>query len=50
MPKPRPVYQAGYIYHFFNRGHSRLSIFREPENYLFVLRKMKHYARNLILY
>jgi putative transposase len=42
-----PVYAAGQFYHFYNRGAHRMSIFREPENYLFVLRKMKHYSREL---
>jgi len=45
MPKPRPAYVTDQYYHFYNRGRSRLSIFKEPENYLFELRKMKHYSR-----
>jgi REP element-mobilizing transposase RayT len=45
MPQPRPAYLPGQFYHFYNRGASRLSIFKEPDNYLFVLRKMKYYAR-----
>jgi len=48
MP-PRPTYTQGHIYHFYNRGAHRVSIFREPENYLFVLRKMKHYCTELAL-
>jgi REP element-mobilizing transposase RayT len=44
MPKPRPTYLPGQYYHFYNRGRSRLPIFKEPENYIFVLRKIKHYA------
>jgi putative transposase len=44
MPKPRPAYLPNQFYHFYNRGAHRISIFREPENYLFVLRKMKEYA------
>ena len=43
MPQPRPKYLSGSYYHFYNRGRSRLSIFREEDNYLFVLRKIKHY-------
>jgi len=49
MPKRPVVYAAGQYYHFYNRGAHRLSIFREPENYLFVLRKVKHYSRELNL-
>ena len=45
MPKPRPAYVKDQYYHFYNRGRSRLSIFKEPENYLFVLRKMKQYSQ-----
>jgi len=43
MPKKRPPYQPGSYYHIYNRGRSRLSIFLEKDNYLFVLRKIKHY-------
>ena len=49
MPKPRPAYLPGNFYHFYNRGRSRLSIFLEEDNYIFVLRKMKHYANQLNL-
>ena len=41
MPKARPDYQPGRFYHFFNRGAHRISVFREPDNYLFVLRRIK---------
>ncbi len=44
MPKLRPPYLPGQYYHFYNRGAHRVSIFKEPENYIFVLRKMKKYA------
>jgi len=44
MPKIRPAYLPEQYYHFYNRGAHRLSIFREPANYLFLLRKMKEYA------
>ena len=43
MPKSRPAYLPNQFYHFYNRGAHRVSIFREPENYLFVLQKMKEY-------
>ncbi|OQA17812.1 MAG: Transposase IS200 like protein [Chloroflexi bacterium ADurb.Bin360] len=48
MP-PRPAYTRDHSYHFYNRGAHRVSIFREPENYLFVLRKLKHYCAELSL-
>ena len=44
MPTPRPAYLTNQFYHFYNRGAHRVSIFREPDNYLFVLQKMKEYA------
>jgi len=49
MPTRRPLYLPGHFYHFYNRGAHRLSIFREPDNYLFILRKIKHYCRTLSL-
>jgi len=45
LPKGRPDYVSGGFYHFYNRGAHRLSIFREAENYRYVLRKMKAYVR-----
>lgn len=48
MPK-RPTYLPGHYYHIYNRGAHRISIFREEENYVFVLRKMKAYCRSLAL-
>lgn len=54
MSKPRPAYLPGQFYHIYNRGAHREPIFKEPENYLFVLRKIKQYSRqfnlNLIAY
>jgi REP element-mobilizing transposase RayT len=49
MPSKRPEYLPGHYYHFYNRGAHRLSVFREEDNYLFVLRKMKAYCRSLHL-
>ena len=49
MPKKRPEYLPGQYYHFYNRGAHRVSIFREPDNYLFVLRKVKKYLAELEL-
>ncbi len=45
MPAKRPEYLPGHYYHFYNRGAHGISIFREDNNYLFVLRKMKEYCR-----
>jgi putative transposase len=42
-------YQPGHYYHFYNRGAHRQSIFREPDNYLFVLRKMQTLVHELCL-
>ena len=47
MPKPRPAYISGGYFHFYNRGSHKIPIFREPENYLFVLRSIKKYLTDL---
>jgi REP element-mobilizing transposase RayT len=39
------TWQPGGYYHFYNRGAHGVSIFREPENYLFVLQRIKQYSR-----
>ena len=44
MPAKRPEYQPGSYYHIFNRGAHQRSIFKDNENYLFVLRKIKQYS------
>jgi putative transposase len=49
MPAKRPEYLPGYYYHIYNRGAHRVPVFREADNYLFVLRKMKTYCRSLVL-
>ena len=49
MPAKRPEYLSGHYYHFYNRGAHRVSVFREDDNYLFVLRKIKEYCRSLAL-
>lgn len=49
MPQKRPEYFPGGVYHIYNRGRSRLTIFREPTNYLFVLRNLKKYLGELNL-
>ncbi|MEZ4517080.1 MAG: transposase [Chloroflexota bacterium] len=45
MPVPRPSYVPGSFYHFYNRGAHRESIFREPDNYLFVIKRIKQVAQ-----
>jgi REP element-mobilizing transposase RayT len=47
MPAKRPQYLPGHYYHIYNRGAHRRSIFREGDNYLFVLRKIKAYCDSL---
>jgi len=44
MPSKRSEYVPGHYYHIYNRGAHHVSIFREEDNYLFVLRKMKTYC------
>ena len=39
------TWQKGMYYHIYNRGAHQTSIFRERTNYLFVIGKMKEYAR-----
>lgn len=45
MPFPRPPFEPGSTYHFYNRGANRETIFREDDNYLFVLQRLKEVAR-----
>ena len=47
MRANRPGFISGGFYHIYNRGAHRESIFREEDNYLFVLRKVKRYASQL---
>jgi REP element-mobilizing transposase RayT len=49
MPQKRPTYLPGQYYHFYNRSAHRKFIFREADNYLFVLRKVKKYLFELEL-
>lgn len=44
IKRRRPDYAPGHYYHIYNRGAHGISIFREEENYYFVLRKMKRYC------
>ena len=47
--RKRPPYFSGFFYHFWNRGAHRLSIFREEDNYLFVIKRLKQYCGQLEL-
>ena len=49
MPQPRPTDISGGYYHFYNRGNHKILIFREPDNYLFLLRNIKKYISDLNL-
>ncbi len=44
MPSRYVRFAAGEYYHLYNRGAGQQVIFREPDNYVFVLHKVKHYA------
>ena len=45
----RPAYVPGHYYHIYNRGAHKLTDFREDENYLFVLGRLKRYLGELQL-
>lgn len=49
MSRKLPPFVPGHYYHLYNRGAHRVSIFREDENYLFVLRRLKQYLQALNL-
>jgi putative transposase len=49
MPTKRPPFLANNFYHFFNRGSHRMPIFREADNYCYVIQKMEKYCRALNL-
>jgi putative transposase len=49
MGTRRPEYLPGHYCHLYNRGAHRNSIFREEDNCLFVLGKVKVYCRSLSL-
>jgi len=49
MSRRLPPFVSGRIYHLYNRGAHRLSIFHEEDNYLFVLQRLKRYCRELLL-
>jgi putative transposase len=39
------TWQQGMVYHIYNRGAHKVTIFKEETNYLFVLSKIKKYCR-----
>lgn len=47
MPSRKFSFVQGCFYHIYNRGAGRQSIFREADNYLFFLRRLKKYAYDL---
>ncbi|MEZ4867194.1 MAG: transposase [Caldilineaceae bacterium] len=49
MPARQLEFAPGCYYHLYNRGAHRMSLFRCPDNYLFVLERMKKYAAELQL-
>jgi putative transposase len=47
MPYRKVQFAQGQFYHVYNRGVGRQPIFREEENYSFLLRRVKQYASGL---
>ena len=47
MPYRKVQFAPGQFYHIYNRGVARQPIFREEDNYLFLLRRTKEYASAL---
>ncbi len=47
MPARTLTFVQDHFYHLYNRGAGRQPIFRETDNYLFFLRRLKQYARDL---
>ena len=43
MPRRKTEFLPGQYYHLYNRGNNREKIFFERENYLFFLRRFRHY-------
>lgn len=44
MPRRKVKFAPGHYYHIYNRGAGRASIFRRPEDYLYLLRLLKEYS------
>lgn len=52
MPYPRKdtaSWLQGHVYHIYNRGVQKTTLFREHDNYLYVIRKAKGYCVSLQL-
>lgn len=49
MPSKRPDFLPNHYYHIYNRGAHKQLLFQEADNYLFVIRKLKHYCQQLHL-
>lgn len=49
MRQRRPPFIPGHYYHIYNRGVSKEPIFREETNYLFTIRKIKKYTKEINL-
>ena len=47
MPRRLTSFVPGLYYHIYNRGNNRLSIFFQPQNYLYFLRNVKRYLAPL---
>jgi len=47
MPYRQNVFAAGNIYHIYNRGINREPIFVKPDNYVYLLRKVKRLLEDL---
>ena len=47
MPRRLTPFVPGLYYHIYNRGNNRLSIFFQPQNYLYFLRNVKRYLAPL---
>jgi putative transposase len=47
MARRKVSFLPGHYYHIYNRGANREQIFRNEENYVFLLRKIKSYASEL---
>jgi REP-associated tyrosine transposase len=44
MSSRKAIFEKGSIFHIYNRGCDRNKIFFEEDNYIFLLKKIKHYT------
>ena len=49
MPRRRTVFSIGCYYHVFNRGVGRERIFRDEENYLYLLRLVGERSKDFLI-